>query len=529
MKNTKTYVLRSTLLFLFLLMTFLLGLTCSQQTSKNGNAVVIGITSDFDSLNELNASDADAIQVISKMLFMTLTRLDKNLQFKPYLATRWEFSANNETVTFYLRDDIYWSDGAKTTARDVLFTLETMMNPEVAYSAASRFDLVKEVKLIDDSTIRFHLKHAYPDVLFDLQFPILPEHILGELSTDDVLTSNFNRQPVCNGPFTLQSWEANKAVYFEANKNFAPGSPHIDRVIFSVLPEETVMLTNLLTQQIDLIPRISHDRLVDIKTATSIRSINYDSKKFSFIGWNCATPLFSTKMRRAFTQAINKEEIVNTLLQGFSHPMKGPFLTSVWAFDENIQDINYDLTSAKSILQSEGWVDKNGDGIREKNEEPLKFSLKFYKSRRHQDAAVMIQSQLKKIGAEIVIQQLDPNLFIDQVFMNKDFDAVVMTLDADFTVDPSPLWHSDEIESGFNFVSFSNSRIDELLKMARHAQDQETAHPLWAEFQQLIIDESPYTFLFNPKDIVACNKRITNTEFDIRGFLANIQDWQINK
>ena len=459
---------------------------------------------------------------------MTLTRLDRDLHFTPYLAKSWQFSNEHQTIIFHLRDDIFWSDGAKTTAEDVLFTYKTMVNPAIAYPAVSRFDLIKNVQKIDDVTIQFNLVHSYPDVLFDLQFPILPKHILGALPADSILTSDFGRRPIGNGPFTLQSWEANKAIYFSANKQFAPGAPLIDQVIFSIIPEETVLMANLLTREIDVIPRISHQRLKQIAGNKSIRTKTFASKKFAFVGWNCKNPLFPKPMRVALSMAINKEEIINTLLEGYGRPALGPLTPVAWAFDSTLKDIKFNPQMAKKIFEEQGWQDSDGDGILDKNNRDLRFSIKINSdSRLRQNIAVMVQAQLKKVGVDITINRLDYNLFIDQVIDKKAFDAVVMAWDSDFTVDPTALWHSASIENGYNFVFYKNHRVDALLEQARFAQDQETARPLWREFQQTIIDDCPYTFLLIPDDIVASATRLMNAEFDIRGFLANVQSWHV--
>jgi len=511
-------------------LTLLLLLSCQQQAPYRGGTVVIGLSGDIDSLNELTAADSDALQIIKDMLFMTLTRLDKNLQFTPYLAKSWRFSDDHQKITFHLRDDIYWSDGAKTTAKDVLFTYKTMVNPAVAYPAASRFELIKSVEKIDDVTIQFDLVHPYPDLLFDLQFPILPQHILGKLPANAILTSDFGRRPISNGPFVLDNWEANKAIYFSANKQFSPGAPFIDQVIFSILPEETVLTANLHTHDIDLIPRVSHQRLEQFAADTSIRTKVFASNTFTFVGWNCNNPLLSKPMRIALSMAINKEEIINTLLQGYGKPALGPLTPMAWAFDSSLTDIEFNPHRAQQIFKEQGWTDSDGDGTLDKNNQDLRFSIAVNSAgRQHQDIAVMVQAQLKKVGVEMTINRLDWNLFIDQVIDQKKFDAVVMKWETDFTVNPTALWHSASIENSYNFVSYANPRVDSLIEQALHARDQASAKPLWREFQQTIIDDCPYTFLFIPDDIVAFNTRLTNADFDSRGFLANIQFWQIRE
>jgi len=526
-KKRKLVHFRDPIFFMLLIFTVVC-LSCHQQPPKS-RTVIIGLSGDIDSLNELNAVDADAVQIIQHLLFMTLTRLDEHLEFTPYLAKRWEFSNENKILTFHLRNDIVWSDSVTTTAEDVLFTYETMIDSAVAYPGASRFDLVQSVKKINDFTIQFELEHAYADALFDLQFPILPAHILRGTTPKALLTSDFNRKPVTNGPFLLEKWEANEALYFQANKAFAPGAPGIDRLIFSILPEPTTRITNLLTHNIDLLPRIPQEGLTDLAGDKTILMTHFASKKFSFIGWNCANPLFNQKVRRALTHAIDKDEITNTLFQGYARPAVGPLTPMAWAYDRNLRDINFDPAASVRLLKQEGWTDSNGDGRLDKDGRDFAFSLSISNSRQDENVALLVQAQLQKIGVYVTIKQLDMNLFIDQVVMQRQFDAAVMTLESDFTVNPTPLWHSKAVNGGFNFVSYKNPQIDSLLEHALNAPDRKSAMPIWKEFQQIIIDDCPYTFLFIPDDIVAWNKKIENAQFDIRGFLATVQNWRINE
>ncbi len=513
--------------FVLFIVTLFLCSTCSPP-SKPDATVVIGIGADFDSLNELNAADSDALQVIQGMLFMSLTRLDENLAFVPYLAKRWEFSESNTILTYYLRDDIFWADGHKTTAADVLFTYNVATNPDVAYPAASRFDLIDHLEKLDDYTVRVFLKKAYPDILYDMQIPILPRHILEHLSAEDIVTSSFNRHPIGNGPFQLEEWKANQTIIFRANTEFAPGAPKLDRVVFTILPNENTLLTNLKSGNIDLIPRLTPENSATIKSDEIIVK-SYPGKVFTFIGWNLRRPELTLAVRLALSHAVNKHEIIETLLAGYGKPAIGPLTPMAWAYDETLHDIEFDPKQAARLLAQEGWQDKNSDGILEKNGTPFELTLRVNSdSRLRQDVAVLVQAQLKKIGVKVNIQRSEWNLFIEQVFQNADFDAVILAWDTDFTVNPTALWHSDAIKNGYNFVAYFNPRVDELLTLGRNAVDRQTAQPLWSEFQQIIINECPYTFLFIQDNIVAYNKRVHGCEFDLRSFYANIHEWSVD-
>ncbi len=530
---TKSTILKNIIFIVCLgiFLSLILTTGCSDGTkSQPDQTVIIGMKGDFDSFNELNASDSDALQVINNMLFMTLTKLDENFKIVPYLAASWKFSEQDKVLTYFLRKDVVWTDGNPTTAEDVLYTYNIAINSEVAYPAASRFDMTEKVEIVDPYTIRFYLNKAYPDALFDTQIPILPKHILAKIQPGEIAQSVFNRNPVGNGPFKLSEWKANQHLIFAHNENFALGRPSLDKVIFSIIPDESVLLTNLKTGTIDVIPSLSSQDFQNIQSTSTLEGIRYSGKGYSFLAWNCARPLFTKNVRRALSHAINKKEIITTLLEGYGKEAKGPLLPFAWAFDKNLEEVEFNPETAKTMLKNQGWQDTDGDGFLDKDNQVFRFDIKTNAGNQfRKDVAVMIQAQLKKIGVQTNVDIVEFNLMLDQVFGNKDFDVLLSEWVADFTVNPTDLFHSKAVTDGYNFVSYKNQRIDYLLEKGRATANQEAAKPYWNEFQKLIIEDSPYTFLFNKDKLAGYNKKISGVKMDVRGFLSHIQNWQISE
>jgi peptide/nickel transport system substrate-binding protein len=497
-------------------------------TPAYGGTVIIGMKGDFDSFNELNASDSDALQVIGTMLFMTLTRLDENLQIVPHLAESWQFSDNGKALTYKLRQDVKWTDGQPTTSKDVLFTYQMAIHPEVAYPASSRFDLTESVDILGPYTIRFRFKHAYPDALFDTMIPILPEHILSKIPPAHISQTQFNRKPLGNGPFRLVEWKANQRVVFEDNPDFALGRPYLEKVIFAIIPDESVLLTNLMTGAIDIIPSLSALNYQKIQSRSSLNSLRYGGLNYTFIAWNCSNPDLSPNVRKALTHAIDKREIIATLMEGYAIPAKGPFLPSLWAFNKDLDDIPFDQDLARNLLKSEGIVDTDGDGILDKGNDPFELVLRTNaESQLRRDIAVMVQAQLKQIGVKINVEVLEFNQLIEQIFVQKNFDALLSAWGTGFSVNPTDLFHSKAIEGGYNFVSYKETKIDQLIEEGRSTIDHKRAKLVWDEFQRKILADCPYTFLFIQDRLAAYNKRIKGVRMDVRGFLPYINQWYV--
>jgi len=517
----------SSLCLFFLFSIFSLTGCSKSDTARPGGAVIIGTTGDFDSFNELNAADSDALQIIQYMLFMSLTTLDENLQFAPQLAASWEFAPGDTLLTFKLRKDVSWTDGVPTTAHDVFFTYQLATDMAVAYPASSRFDQTSKVEVVDDHTIRFHFKQPYPDALFDTQMPILPKHLLEKIPREKIAECEFNRKPIGNGPFKLAEWQANQRVVFETNPQHALGRPKLERVVFQIIPDETVLMTNLVTGAVDVVASLSPLSFKQVEQNASLQTLRYAGRNYAFIAWNNARPLFTKRVRQALTHAIDKQEIINTLLEGFAQPAIGPLLPFVWAYDRNLRDVPFDPATAQNLLQQEGWRDSNGDGILDKQGQKLEFTLKTNADNQlRRDIAVMVQAQLKKIRVEAKIEAVEWNLLLQQVFEERDFDGFISAWDADFAVNPAPLWHSEAIANGYNIVSYRNARVDSLLDKARTLVDRRAAEPLWHEFQKIIVEGSPYTFLFAQERLAAVNRRVRNVKMDVRSWLVNIHAWE---
>lgn len=507
--------------------------TSSPGASENreppaGGTVVVGMKGDFDSFNELNVSDSDALQVIQEMLFMTLTELDENLNVVPYLAESWAFSENEKMLTYTLRKDVTWTDGVPTTAEDVLFTYQMAVHPDVAYPASSRFDLTEGVEILDPFTVRFTFKKAYPDALFDTQIPILPKHILAKIPPKEIAQSDFNRNPVGNGPFRMAEWKANRHIIFESNADFPLGRPRLERVIFSIIPDESVLLTNLMTGSIHVVPSLSPRDFKRIQREPSIQGIEYPGIGYTFLAWNCRRPNWTKEIRRALTHAIDKDEIIKTLLEGYAEPAKGPLPPFAWAYDETLEDIAFDPALSKIMLRDHGWEDADGDGILEREGQDLKLILTTNaESQVRKDAAVMIQAQLKRIGVEATVDMLEFNMLIERIFIDGEFDALLSGWDAGFTVNPTDLYHSRAIENGYNFTGYKNPHVDALLEQGRATTNRTDAKPIWHEFQRIILAECPYTFLFIQEKLAGHTDIVKGIRMDVRGFLSHIREWTI--
>ncbi len=217
----------------------------------SGDTLVIGTIGDADSLNDLTSATLSADNVMG-LLFLYLTKTNPDFSHAPSLAKSWEFSEDHLELTLHLRDDVFWHDGVKTTAHDVQFTFEKQRNPNIGWSAIKWKQFIKECVVVDDYTVKFIFERVYPYQLMDAVVgAILPKHILEKVSDQEMLDTDFNRNPVGNGPYRFKEWKAQQYIEVEANQDFYAGRPPLDRIIFKVVPDQENLVIQLKSGQID--------------------------------------------------------------------------------------------------------------------------------------------------------------------------------------------------------------------------------------------------------------------------------------
>ena len=228
------------------------------QKQRTPRALVIGIPADARTLNPLlstNSIDQD----IQEQLFLRLLQEKPELnRFAPELAKRWESGANRRKITFTLRSDVYWSDGVPVTAEDVAFTFRQETNPALGWILQSQKEMIDSVIVVNDTIVTFYYSKYYPYQLTDANEGfIIPAHVLRNLPAEAWKTTLFNKTPVTNGPYRLKKWMRQQAIELEANPNyFRKGFPKIKHVLFKVVSDASVRLSQIKNGEIDILEEI---------------------------------------------------------------------------------------------------------------------------------------------------------------------------------------------------------------------------------------------------------------------------------
>lgn len=506
-----------------------------------GTAVIGGIGEIADGMNALVSTDYTASQHQSFMHLMTLVQYDEDLAPIPYLAESWELSEDGSELTFHLRDDVYWHDGERTDAYDVEFTYLRATNPATGFPNATfwKFYVPGEegVEVMDSLTVRFRLQpHVQPLDPWRAT-AIMPEHLLGDVPPAELRQHPFGtRCPVGNGPFAFAEHRQNESWTFVANPHFPQelgGRPYLDRYIYRVVPEQTTLLTDLLTEGVDVYIGVRPDQTGRVQESDALELFNFPGRQYTFAGWNSRIPeLSDPRVRRALTRGTNRQEIVDAVLRGYGRVANTSIPPFHWAYSEEFGDaLPYDPDEARRLLEEAGWMDRDGDGVRENADGvPLEIVLKYNTgNQQRQDMAEIMQAQLGAVGVRIVPQSVEWTTLLSQLIdtENRPFEAVILAWVTEFRVDDNDLFHSDAADAEYGFSGTRVPEIDQLLDTLPLVTDREEARPLWERYQRLIVEHQPYTFFYYPDRLNGVNRRLRDVEMDVRGEWVNIGEWWI--
>ena len=497
-----------------------------------GDAIVVGSIGDASTLIPVVASDS-ASHDICGLVYNGLLKYDKDLNLTGDLAESWEISPDRLTITFHLRKGVKWHDGKPFTARDCLFTYKKLIDPNVRTPYSSSFEMVKSAKVIDDYTFQVTYKEPFSPGLSSWTMWIIPEHLL---KGEDLNTTPYSRKPVGTGPYTFLYWKTGERIVLKANPHYFEGKPYISRYIYRIIPDQATMFMELKAGGIDEMGLTPYQFKFQTRSALfrkNYRLFRYPSFSYTYLGYNLKNPLFkSVRVRQALTMAIDREAIIKGVIFGLGQVSTGPFVPSSWAFNPEVKPFPYDPDKAKEILKEEGWWDHDGDGIIDKNGRPFSFTIITNQGNvQRKKCAEIIQENLKKIGVKVEIRIVEWATFLSEFIDKRKFDAVILGWGG-LAGDPDPydIWHSSRTREGeFNFVSYSNPEVDELLVKARRTFDIEERKKYYHRIHYLIYRDQPYTFLYVPDALIALHKRFRGVELGKAGIGHNFIKWWVPK
>ena len=505
------------------------------ESERHGGTAVVGFLAEASSMNEFVSTDTNADELRSFVLFMTLIQYDENLQPVPYLAERWDTVTEDGELrlTFHLRRDVMWHDGVPTTAHDVKFTFDRIKDPTTAYPHAFSFALYDRAVVQDSFTITFYLQ-LHPDFMDPWRrVSPMPRHILVDVPVAELASHPFGTQnPLGNGPFRFVEHRPGDRWVFEANPDFPEalgGRPYLDRLVYRIIEEPTTLVSEFLSGEVDVYVAVRPSQVREVGAHRDARIISYPSRAYTFIAWNGRLPLFQDpRVRRALTLAIDRRGIVEAARYGLGELAKGPVPPYHWAHHAALEALPYDPQEARALLDEAGWVDRDADGVRDRDGLRASFEIKTNADPVRKDIITMVQADLAQVGVEVRLRVQEAQSFrSDVVSKERRFDAFVLGWQTQFKLDDRPLFACSAMDAPFGWAAYCNPRVDEILDQVTQLVDRSQALSLWHEYQEIIQRDQPLTFVYYDVTIDGVRGRIHGVEADIRGNLMNVKDWWI--
>jgi peptide/nickel transport system substrate-binding protein len=496
-----------------------------------GDILVRGEIGDASNLIPLLASDSSS-HSIAGMVYNGLVKYDKDMNIVGDLAESWDITVQGLVITFHLRKGVKWHDGQPFTAADVLYTYQVTVDPKTPTAYAEDFRAIKKAEALDDYTFRVTYDKPFAPALISWSSSILPRHLL---SGKDITQSPLKRHPIGTGPYKFKEWVAGQKIVLVSNSDYFEGRPYIDGQITRIIPDTATMFLELRAQNLGMmgLTPLQYTRQTENNLfKNNFNKYRYLSFAYTYLGYNLKNPLFTDKrVRQAISYAINKDEIISGVLLGLGKPATGPYKPGSWAYNDKVQNYNYNPQKARELLREAGWTKLNSDGVLEKDGKPFVFEIVTNQGNEtRQKCAEIIQRQLADIGITVKIRILEWSAFVTNFINKRRFDAVILGWTIPLDPDAYDVWHSSKTKpEELNFISYNNPEADKVLEKGRSTFDQKERKKYYDRFQEILVEDQPYTFLYVPDALIITHNRFRGIEPAPIGLEYNFIKWYVPK
>jgi peptide/nickel transport system substrate-binding protein len=511
----------------------------SEYPGDEGDWLVWALRVEPKTLNQINVeNDIYSRWITIRNIFEPLMVYDfDEVKLKPHLAESYEISDDGLEITFRLRDDVHFSDGIPITADDVIFTYQTIMDPNIdAANIASLYVDVDRIEKISDRVVKFYMKRPYfkaLEVVSLWDIGVYPKHVYQFKDP-----KQFNQRvsdPIGSGPYLFEQWDSGSQIVLRRNENYWGQKPKIRKVVYKFITNPIAAIQALKAHQVDLVvihdPGQFADLVADKEFNKDFECLPYWSPgdPFYFIGWNEDTPFFSdARVRLAMTMSIDREQIASKLLKGYGEIITGPYFIKGTQNDASIKPWPYDPEKAKQLLEEAGWIDRDGDGIREKDGVIFRFKFNYAAGDSlYTPLSTLLKDELSKVGIELIPDPYEWSVLLPKI-TDRKFEAMIMGWGGDIVEDNYQILHSSQADNrGYNYVGFRNAEVDKLFEEVRQTMDPARRDILCHRICRIIHEQQPFTFLFARPIFRAVDKRFKNVNIHKLGM--NYLEWYVPK
>jgi peptide/nickel transport system substrate-binding protein len=553
--------------------------SCVDNRDLSENKVIAHISSNPDGLHPFNNNSAMR-SFIFEHTQKTLVKLDlKSLDYAPSLVKSLPtISEDGLRYSYELRDDLKWDDGTAVTAKDVEFTSKIQVCPLTDNTSVrgNYSSVIKDIVLDPENPLRFTMvafgknvtnKSIYSDVYIQQKSHWDPDGILDDLTFKQIHSPNFKEKKewsdwfngfnngdnsykaellVGLGPYQISEWETGSYIIATKKENWWGDNDtsiynqnYPEEIIFKIISDDASVFLSLKSQDLDATNRIGTSKLIKLQKHDYFNKNYYsaflDQYSYSYLGMNSRPDgikrkafFEDVKVRRAMAHLIPVDEIIDVILHGEGSRQVSNLSALKKNYNDTLKLIDLDIEAAKILLDESGWIDTDGDNIRDKevNGEKiqLSFELSYVSNPTTKETVLIIKESLWRAGVVAIPTPMDFSLFYKNA-NEHDFDMMFGGWGGSASYsNPYQLWHTSSwTNKGSNFTGFGDAESDSLINLANKSIDEEEhRNAIWA-LQARIYRDQPYIFLYSPKRKVVIHKRFDNADmyFEKPGFVLH--------
>ncbi|MSO83903.1 MAG: ABC transporter substrate-binding protein [Acidobacteria bacterium] len=450
-------------------------------------------------------------QRVHQLVYSQLMTIDAQLRVAPGLAARLD---NPDPLTYiaHLRSGVKFHDGHDLTAKDVVYTFGSFLDPAFVSARKGAYRMLESVKALGDSRVEFKLKEPFGSFPVQLVMQVVP----------DGAGESLRSFPIGTGPYRFVRYVVDEQVELSAFEGYWDGLPQNAGVVLRIVPDDTMRGLELRKGSADLAvndvsPDIAYQLQKDGLTITQGEGVDY-----TYIGLNMRDPVLRDKrVRHAIGYAIDRQAIVDFLRRGLARPAVGVLSPAAWAFEPDVHQFTFDLARAKRLLDEAGYRDPDGDGPLPR----LTLSLKTSTDEFYRLQAAVIQQNLRLVGIDVDVRSYEFATFYADVLSG---NVQMYTLQWVGVTDPDMLrrvFHSEQVPPiGFNRIYYSNPEVDRLIDQATTALTDEGRQRYYSQVQKAVAEDAPYISLWYKTNIAVARPDITGMRLSAQADFLALKD-----
>lgn len=472
-----------------------------------GGDLIIAELSDASSLDPHGSNDVPSSNIQSN-LYETLVNRDADGELVPGLAESWT-QVDDLTWEFKLKTGVTFHDGEEFNAEAVKASFDRLLDPKVASPRAFLFEMVTDVKVVDESTVQFVTEYPFSPLLAHLTHnggsiisPKSIEEDYAAMEADSSVNAGsvIGTNPVGTGPFKFESWTPGTEIKLVKFEEYAGTPAHIDSVTFKVVPESATRVAELQSGYAHIIGAVEPGQVANVNSFDGASVLETASSSLTYLGFNTEKePFNDPKVRQAISKAINRPNLIEGIYEGFGIPAISPLAPGIFGYTEDVTSMAYNMDEAKALLAEAGYADG------------FKTTIWTNDNPARQQVAIVLQEELKKLNIQAEIEVMEFGSYLEKTAAG-EHDMFILgwsnpTGDADYGL--YALFHSSQHGDPGNRSFFTSEKVDELLEKGRREADPTAREAIYKEALQLISDESPMAFVLHPYTLTGVSDKVS--------------------